>query len=71
MKTNNWRTPLLNWEKYSCSVKVMMIFKNEDCVTILMMMMTKIMMVMSGYGSYEALQKRTDGLQLERAASKR
>ena len=49
----------------------MMIFKNEDCITILMMMMTKIMMVMSGYGSYEALQKRTDGLQLERAASKR
>ena len=54
----------------------MMIFKNEDCITILMMivtmmMITKIMMGMSGYGSYEALQKRTDGLQLERAASKR
>ena len=31
MKTNNWRTPLLNWEKYSCSVKMMRIFKNEDC----------------------------------------
>ena len=71
MKTNNWRTPLLNWEKYSCSVKVMMIFKNEDCITILMMIVTKIMMVMSGYGSYEALQKRTDGLELERVASKR
>ena len=76
MKTNNWRTPLLNWEKYSWPVKMMMIFKSEDCITILrmivtMMMMTKIMMVMSGYGSYEALQKRTDGLQLERAASKR
>ena len=49
----------------------MMIFKNEDFITILMMIVTMMIMVMSGYGSYEALQKRTHGLELERVASKR